>query len=336
MTLPEPREEGLACDREEDTRRDGDERLRFRFKLSQLRALSAVAEAGSVNEAARRLGVHESTLGTALRTLESQLGIQLLQRGPGGRRLSTRGARFLPLAGSVLAAADDVDAAIARLRNCRGTADAAAGAVRIAAVPSAVELVAALMANLRRVGRCIPIELDEVDQAIGLRRLRTGACDLLVAPIPDDEQAGFVRTAFAGLPFRALLSVDHELARPGSPVSWHNLRQHTVLLLDADGITGRCLGVALARHGLGGQRFSVRRYQASLEADLRAGVGVGVLATHAGTPLTGDRLVFRALTTPAIALPLSLAGRACPPLSRQAREVHDRLIEWARGFEACR
>lgn len=334
MTLPEPWVEAVAADRDEDARRDGDERLRFRFKLSQLRVLCAVAEAGSVNEAARRLGAHESTLATALRTLEGQLGIQLLQRGPSGRKLSARGARFLSLARSVLAAADDVDASIERLRNRHGTVDAA-GSVRIGAVPSAVDLVANAMASLMCVGRRIPIELDEVEQANGLRRLRTGACDLLLAPIPDHGGADLVPTAFCELPLRAMLPVDHELARSGSPITWRHLRGHTLLLLDADGYTSRSLVAALARHGLSGQRFSVCRYQTSLEADVRASGRVGVLPAHTGAPLTGCGLVYRALTTPVITLPLSLIRRACPPLSGQTLEVHDLLITLGRGVEAC-
>jgi DNA-binding transcriptional LysR family regulator len=324
-------DDGFASDHRETVAGDvADERVRFRFKLSQLRVLCAVAEAGSVNEAARGLGANQSTIGTALRTLERQLGIQLLRRGSGGRRLSARGLRLLPLARSVLAAADDFDASIERISNRRGAADAGR-AVRIAAAPSAVGMLAAAMASLRLGGCNIPITFEEVEQPVGLRRLRTGACDLMIAPIPADEAAGLVLTAFAELPFRVLLPVGHALARADRPINWHDLRHHTVLLLDPDGLNSRCLGAALLKHGLTGYCFTRHRYQATLEADVRGGGRVGVLPGAVGAPLTGHGVIVRAMAMPAITLSLSLACSASASLSPGTLQVRERLVRWAAG-----
>lgn len=326
-----PRDDGFATDHVETVADNvTDERLRFRFKLSQLRVLCAVAEANSVNEAARELGANESTIGTALRTLERQLGIQLLRRGSGGRRLSDRGECLLPLARSVLTAADDFDASIQRIGNLRGTADPGR-AMRIAVAPSAMPLLAAFMAILA-LERCdVSIELEEVEQPAGLRRLQAGACDLMIAPIPADDAVGLVQVPFAELPFQAMLPESHELARADRSITWRDLRHDTVLLLDPDGCNSHCLDGALLKHGLSGYCFSRRRHQAILEADVRSGGLVGVLPAVVGTPLTGRGLIFRALAKPAISLPLSLAFSASASLAPRAIQLRERLTDWAAG-----
>lgn len=56
-----------------------------------LRSFLAIARAGSLTAAARRLGVQQSTMGRRLAALEAKAGVRLLERTPGGFRLTAAG-----------------------------------------------------------------------------------------------------------------------------------------------------------------------------------------------------------------------------------------------------
>jgi DNA-binding transcriptional LysR family regulator len=64
--------------------------------LANLRSLVAVAEAGAITEAARRLGLTQPALTRRLQQLESEFGTTLLQRGRNGATLRTRAASSWP------------------------------------------------------------------------------------------------------------------------------------------------------------------------------------------------------------------------------------------------
>lgn len=59
-----------------------------KIKLSQLRALVAIADCGNFSEAALELDLSQSTISHAIATLEEELGVTLLQRGRHGARLT--------------------------------------------------------------------------------------------------------------------------------------------------------------------------------------------------------------------------------------------------------
>jgi len=72
-----------------------------------MRYLVAVADAGQLTEAARRLGVAQPTLSQAISQLEDQLGVMLVERQSRGIRLTDAGAAFVARARRVLLAADE-------------------------------------------------------------------------------------------------------------------------------------------------------------------------------------------------------------------------------------
>ncbi|NID04507.1 LysR family transcriptional regulator [Luteibacter jiangsuensis] len=77
------------------------------LELRHFAALVALAEAGGVGKAARRLGVAQSTLSEALLSLERALGHPVLERMPGASAALTEVARrLLPHARSILLATE--------------------------------------------------------------------------------------------------------------------------------------------------------------------------------------------------------------------------------------
>jgi len=64
------------------------------MRLTQIRDFLAVVEAGSINAAARKLGVSQPGLTKSLSTLEAELGAALLKRAPTGVTLTAPGRTF--------------------------------------------------------------------------------------------------------------------------------------------------------------------------------------------------------------------------------------------------
>lgn len=97
------------------------------MKLDGISTFVAVAEAGSISEAARRLHLSKSVVSERLAELEKSLGASLLHRTTRKLTLTEDGAAFLDRAAAILR---DVDAAVADLAERRG---ALVGPLRISA-----------------------------------------------------------------------------------------------------------------------------------------------------------------------------------------------------------
>jgi DNA-binding transcriptional LysR family regulator len=74
--------------------------------LRQLRHLIAVADAGSFSAAAAAVGISQPSLSVSIKALETELGDQLLMRGPRGAALTPVGETFVTYARSILREAD--------------------------------------------------------------------------------------------------------------------------------------------------------------------------------------------------------------------------------------
>lgn len=80
----------------------------YRLKISQLRALVAIAEAGTFSDAALQLDLSQSSVSHAIATLEEELGVVLLSRGRKGAVLTPLGEQVTQEARSILAALETI------------------------------------------------------------------------------------------------------------------------------------------------------------------------------------------------------------------------------------
>lgn len=87
--------------------------------LRALELLLTVARTGSLGAAGRELGLTQQAVSSRVRTIEKLVGSRLLRRAASGSTLTEAGALLADWAGRVLAAADELDAAIAALRGTR-------------------------------------------------------------------------------------------------------------------------------------------------------------------------------------------------------------------------
>jgi len=80
----------------------------YRLKISQFRALVAIADTGTFSDAALQLDLSQSAVSHAIATLEDELGVVLLSRGRQGAVLTPLGETVTAEARSILAALDTI------------------------------------------------------------------------------------------------------------------------------------------------------------------------------------------------------------------------------------
>lgn len=194
------------------------------FDWDDLRVFLAVFRAGSINAAARTLGIDQSTVSRRLRTLEDQLGAPLFTRLPEGTHPTEAAARILPAAERAEAAAGAVGQAIA------GFEVAVEGVVRIASIDSMIRafLIPRLAPLLERhprlrlelVGGHALADLTRHEADLALRLLRPRRGDLIVRKLASLSLGVFASPSYAarvGRP-RALSELDW--------VGWESALQH--------------------------------------------------------------------------------------------------------------
>ncbi len=110
--------------------------------VARLRALVAVADSGSIREAARRLMVTEPAVSAALAALAREVRTPLAERDGRGLRLTAAGEAYASYARRILGLHEEALAA------ARAGSDGGRGLVRVAAVPTAGEqLLPAVLAS---------------------------------------------------------------------------------------------------------------------------------------------------------------------------------------------
>ena len=118
-------------------------------EIRQLRYFVAVAERGSVSQAAVDLNLSQSALSEALRKLEVELGVSLLERSSRGVALTPAGA---VLVGEAQAAIERFDAALAAVREA---AAGQTGHVRVGFEAAGAGRLSTRSRARRRSSRCL-------------------------------------------------------------------------------------------------------------------------------------------------------------------------------------
>src|SRR3954469_22620671 len=279
------------------------------MELHHLRYLVAVAEEGSFTRAAAREHVAQPAVSTAVRQLERELGVELLERG-------RRGVRPTEAGRAVLAHAQTALAAVAQARqvgdDLAGVVRGRGGGGRVVVgmvVGCTSDVLAQLLADFSRRHPAIDVALIEGTSAALLDDLRDGALDLAwvgratpppegieTAVLYEEEQVAVVAADRAGgergalpvtdLAGRRLIALprgtggraalDEAWARAGvtADFAFEATGPHMVLRLAAQG-----LGTGLVPESVGAAFGGVRAL--SLKAPVRSRIE---LAWRAGGP----------------------------------------------------
>lgn len=202
----------------------------FQPTLAGLRAFAAVAEKHHFGSAATALGVSQSTLSQSLAALEAGLGTHLIERSTRHVRLTGEGTQLLPLALTVVEAAEAFTAAAA------GTSDPLHGALRLGMIPTVAPYVLpSVLAGLAHRLPALTLRVIEDQTERLLTALRGGSLDAALIALPA-EASGITEVAIYEEDFLLAVPPAHPMAgKRRVPAS--ALAELPLLLLDE----GHCL-----------------------------------------------------------------------------------------------
>jgi DNA-binding transcriptional LysR family regulator len=180
--------------------------------VRRLRVLREVAERGSFSAAADALSFTQSAVSQQIAALEREAGTRLLQRGPGGIRLTDAGRALVSHADAVLARLADAERELAAIAGLEG------GRVRLASFPSAgATLVTRAVSLFKERYPAVELTLAEGEPEDTVPALKRGEFELAVVfeygvGIGDLEEGLDVIHLLDDALF-AVLPQDHALAR---------------------------------------------------------------------------------------------------------------------------
>jgi DNA-binding transcriptional LysR family regulator len=218
-------------------------------ELAALETLLAVANAGSLNAAARDMGVSQQAMSARIRALEAQAGVPLLSRTTKGSTLTPQGAVFAEWAVRVLDAAHELDVGLAALRADRR------GRLRLSASLTVAEfllprwLVSFRAAASTRREQPADITLTAVNSGVVVEHLRTAAADLGFIETPS-VPSGLRSRIVAHDELVLVLRPDHPLAKRKRSVDAEHLNRMALVTREEGSGTREALAVAL-RQALG-------------------------------------------------------------------------------------
>ncbi len=155
-----------------------------RIKLSQLRALVAVAEYSNFSEAAVHLDLSQSAVSHAIASLEDELGVVLLSRGRHGAHPTPVGERVISHARQVLQMLE------AMVKEANLEKGLHGGSVRIACFRSvATHLLPSVIARFRSRFPKIAVTINEHWDRVGVEQaLRAGRADIGFTYLPTSNE----------------------------------------------------------------------------------------------------------------------------------------------------
>ena len=235
------------------------------MRTTDLNAVSvfvSVVEAGSFTAASRTLALPKSSVSRRVSHLESELGVQLLQRTTRQLRLTDAGREYFERVSSALAGVQEAHAAIADLQ------DRPKGVVRLAAstewsgwilapvITRFVEHYPDIRIDLSITDRMVDLVRDGFDLALSSGPLADSS--LLVRTIESLESGLFAAPAYLakrGTPTRVADLASHAfvLRRPGptNRLQLFGARTETVIVTGPVTTDDRSFGFEAVRSGLG-------------------------------------------------------------------------------------
>lgn len=198
--------------------------------LRQLRYFLAIAEFGHFGRAAAVVGVSQPALSMQLRDLESAIGGELVQRGPGGANLTELGAEAAARASRILAEITDLE------QIGKAAAATLSGPLRLGVIPTiAPYLLPKLLSAVAVHYPNLQLSLRETTTGHLIEELADGSLDVILASLPLDRDDFEEAAAFDDVFLLAAPTGSKHAAQ--SPALAELIRADELLLLE----DGHCL-----------------------------------------------------------------------------------------------
>ncbi len=188
--------------------------------LTNLQTFVSVAELGSFSAAARELGLAKSTVSERIRSLESELGAQLLQRSTRRMSLTDAGEALLQRGRVIVSLAADAEAQLtSRTRE-------AVGRLRLSAPASfGLRFMTDVVAELAAAYPRLAIDFELEDRSVDLVAERFDVA-LRIGRLPDSSLVA----QRVGVSRRLVVASPRYLSLHGIPREPRDLREHECLL----------------------------------------------------------------------------------------------------------
>ncbi len=284
--------------------------------LRQLQFLDAIANEGSFSRAALLCHVTQPTLSSAIKELESLLGVQLVAREARGASLTRAGEETARRARLVLSQAHDLVAA------AHEAGVPLSGEFRLGAIPTiAPYVLPKILPVLRRQYPELRLYLREDTTERLIDSLNGRRIDAALIALPW-EAAGIETQTLAEDEFLFVGPRGHPLASRNG-LSPDDIDAEEILLLeDGHCLREHALSVCSLPTGRGREEVSATSLQTLVQM-VAGGLGVTLLprlAADAGVAAGAD-VAVRAFTEPVIGRSIGIAWRAGSPRREEARLI---------------
>lgn len=247
-------------------------------KLRQLDALRAVAEAGSLHEAARRLFLTQPAISRSIRELEVELGMQLLTR-------SANGATLTPFAHQVLKRAFVVQREIGRIMEDAQTARGELGGRLTLAItpPASTRALAESLLELTAARPGVKLDVIEWRGENIADGLRNGTIDVaMFTQYGEPKNAAFEWTRLYELDVQLTIAASYEGSETLSVEQIHALPW---LLLDSPSDESSFVATLFGEHGMPLPERITRCSAMNLYLELAMQMKAVAIFTSLATPL---------------------------------------------------
>jgi len=294
------------------------------ISLRQLRYFASLAETGHFGRAADRCAVSQPALSMQIRELEKSLGVALVERLPGGLRLTEEGREVARRAHAIEAATRDL------VDYARHRRQPLSGRLRLGVIPSiAPYLLPRLLPLLRRRHPELALALRETQTRPLIDELLTGELDILLLALPVDHPELETRALFDD-PFLLACRARPDLDR-SRPVTPEAIAPDSLLLLEE----GHCLRDQTLNYCRTVRPEALSSFGATSLATIMQmvanGYGVTLLpAMAAAVEVKDERLALLPFADPPPARTVGLAWRRTSP-RRPDFEALGNLLAELRG-----
>jgi len=291
------------------------------------RYLIALAREKHFGRAAAACHVSPSTLSTAIRDLESELGVAVVERGQHYAGLTTEGEQVLRYAQLAAAQAESLNQALAELRDGGLT-----GQVRIGVIPTATSAVAEYSSGLARQHPRLTLDILSLSTSEILERLRSFELDAGIV---------YLRSARVDdldvIPMWAenhvLITTRHDGVTVGDEITWRDAAQLNLCLLTPDMQNRRTIDETFASIGSHPRPSMETNSVVSLLAHVYSGGWSSVVPRSVldfiGLP-EGVRVLQ--LVEPEVAWATGLVTVKRDPVSPAVHAIRKIAIEFSRSF----
>ncbi|GKY86237.1 LysR family regulator CbbR [Sinisalibacter aestuarii] len=288
--------------------------------LKQLRALSAVAQHGSITRAAEAIRLTPPAVHTQLKQLAANMGAEMLRRGPSGKmEITDEGALVLETIRRVEVELDACMRSVAELRDGR------AGLVQLGVVSTGKYFAPRLVATLKQVFPEIKVELVVGNREQTVAALESRQVQLAIMgrpprfPINHSEPVG-------PHPHVLIAPPDHWLAKRDR-IDPEDLIDETFIAREEGSGTRILMTRFLDRIGEGRiYDMTTMSSNETIKQAVMAGLGIALISQHTVVEeLHGGRLVTLDMPGLPIERAWYLLARADVPLSPAARRIRTHI-----------